>query len=88
MLIVKLRMKKKRLLQTDVANVFRKEIRNLIIILFVFDLSFLLREVSDIILLSLDLLPKNMLKDYGCFDSSGQNVMCYPYPIAMYNFFA
>ena len=87
-LIFKLRRKKRRLLETDVANVFGKEIRNLIVILLVFDLSFLLREVSDAVLLQLGLLPRSMLKDWGCQDADGQSVMCYPYPIAMYNFFA
>ena len=68
LLIVRLRKNKASMLEAGFTDVYQKEIRTLLIILIIFDFSFIMRVFADEIFLEIGLLPVKML-EYDCIDA-------------------
>ena len=54
--------------------------RNLLIILIIFDVSFVLRDISALLTYA---WPDRWYEE--CVDENGKIMLCYPYPSAMYD---
>ena len=77
-LIIRLKLKLKTMNQASVPNIFGKEMRNLILILILFDLSFAIRFLFD-------KMQKNFFDENECLDSEGRVYFCYPYSRILYD---
>ena len=85
-LIMSLKKKRKTVDQAGMPNLFGKEMRNLLLIMIVFDVSFIIRALVDSGELIYTLLFKATVGDFQiCTDSSDRKYFCNPYPLVVFD---
>ena len=82
MLIVRLKVKRRTIDYAGIPNIFGKEMKNLLMILVLFDISFVFRLIFDEYIT--EKLVGGNVWNY-CRDSEGWYQLCDPFPIILYD---